>query len=60
MFNKMRTLWLSEGIMLQQSTSLVSHARALSSFNTVGLRRHYDYAQLFEHFMKKIHLMFVY
>lgn len=39
--------------MLPQSTSLVSHARALSSFNTVGLHRHHDYAQLFEHFIKK-------
>ena len=31
----------------------MSHARALSSFNTVGLRRHYDYAQLFEHLYKE-------
>ena len=60
MFNKMRTSWLSEGIMSPQSTSLVSHARALSSFNTVGLRPHYDYVQLFEHFIKKINLILVY
>lgn len=60
MFNKMRTSWLSKGIMSLQSTSLVSHARALWSFNTVGLHRHHDYAQLFEHFIKKIHSIFVY
>lgn len=60
MFNKKRTSWLSEGIMSPQSTSPVSYARALSSFNTVGFRRHYDYVQLFEHFVKKINLIIVY
>lgn len=48
------------GFRSPQSTFLVSHARALPSINTVSLSRHYDNAQLFEHFIKKIHLMFVY